>query len=173
MKAQTRKNRQNTDAAQDALAGAAEQSSVVQSQSPKSAGDLWSWNAWCESVAQDVREQQREAGEWMGGVMRCWLAPACAAKKLFGLRDRVWATWRDSGDAVAQLAVERGRVAGEFVQRANQLVRKPSSAGVQAYTEAYMADAAGSLLQCAMLPVRSQARLAGAFAEFWSLPSTD
>jgi len=167
-KAPFRKQKRRISGADESNGGA-----VLQSQNKTGSAHGIEWSEWWQKAATEAMGHQREAVEWWGRFARCWFDCECAPRKLQLLMQQLASAWSGASQAGAQLAVEQQRQVAVLSQAAQQMVQGKSPADARAAALGLWSAWADMARGWGMIPVTNHARTAGAWAEFWSLPSAE
>lgn len=133
------------------------------------------WEQWAGAMTKAGEEtllHQREAIAWWERSASCWLAPTCAAHKLLGFGRSVMMTMASSAEALVDLTADQQRQWAAFWKRWEE-TRPHTVAGAPEFAEGMLFTGSTAARNWGLILGRSQAQIAGALADFWSLPSSD
>jgi hypothetical protein len=117
--------------------------------------------------------QHREGLAWLQQVARCWAAPPCASRKMLAFAQSMASTATASVNSAATLTVQQQQRLTALWLQAQRSGKHPGPLTAMVAAERAWADLSGTLRDWGMISAQSQARMAGAFADLWSLPESD
>jgi hypothetical protein len=126
------------------------------------------WDEWWRQGVAEALLQQREASEWWGGFLQCWLAGGCGPHKALALGKRLMSAAVAACEAGVRLAVDQQRQSARLFLVAERLGWSGSPAEAQMLARRAWCAGADMTGAWEMIQVSAQARVAAAWAEFWS-----
>jgi hypothetical protein len=128
---------------------------------------------WWRMSATDALKNQEEALAWWVQFTRCLADVKCAPRKVLTLSERMTSTMMAAVDSAYRLTAEQADVVAKQFGRGPALAPGCSAAEAQLAASHYLSETADKARAWGMIPLTAQARTAAAWAEFWSLPSTE
>ena len=123
------------------------------------------WGEWWWHTAVDALAHQGEAWQWMQQSAQCATSPSCWPGKAMTLWQRLLASSVAMFDQSTRLVQDQQRVVARLSQDGFRAMHESPPGAIQTF-------ALNAARSWGMIALCNQARLAGAWAEFWSLPAS-
>lgn len=130
-------------------------------------------DTWWQTTAAEGLAHQEEVLRWWSQFCQCCADFDCSSRKVRTLCQRLGSTMLDSADASFRLALKQQGSATRLFQHSLMFSTVLSPGEFQTAMTQCVLEAEGRTRAWGLIPVKSQARAASAWAEFWSLPSSE